>query len=68
MKEHIINHHTKETKSKLFHISMNTQVSHKLKAAKFPRIYKCSLISEVNGATKENDSIIHRLKPIILKY
>ena len=40
MKKPIINHLTKETNSKLFHTSMNMQVSRKLKAAKFPRIYK----------------------------
>ena len=68
MKKPIINHHTKETNSKLFHTSMNMQVSHKLKAAKFPRIYKWSQTNEVNGTIKGNDSILHDHKSIISKY
>jgi len=61
MKELAINRHFKEMRSKQFHISMNMQVSPRLKEARFPRIYKCSQTSEANGIIKENDPLLHQL-------
>jgi hypothetical protein len=57
MRKAIINHHTKETKLKRFHINKNMQVFQKRKTVNNPRISKCFAIN----SKKENDSIFHKI-------